>query len=92
MTGREDTARPSLTTSSIPSYTTSELHVWIEIAVFERVPAGHLYLSRLVNYFATAHNLYLVFDVYSGGELFDRICSKGYYFSRCVGDELSQGI
>jgi calcium/calmodulin-dependent protein kinase I len=34
----------------------------------------------LHDYFETAHNLYLVFDLCTGGELFDRICAKGNYY------------
>ena len=32
----------------------------------------------------TAHNLYLCFDLCTGGELFDRICAKGNYYEECV--------
>lgn len=57
-----------------------------EIAVLKRVSAGHPNICRLVDHFETAHNLYLVFDLCTGGELFDRICSKGNYYERCVRD------
>lgn len=59
-----------------------------EIAVLKRVSAGHPNICRLVDHFETAHNLYLVFDLCTGGELFDRICSKGNYYERCVGSGL----
>jgi len=53
-----------------------------EIAVLKRVSAGHPNICRLVDHFETAHNLYLVFDLCTGGELFDRICAKGNYYER----------
>lgn len=51
-----------------------------EIAVLKRVTSGHRNIVTLHDYFETAHNLYLVFDLCTGGELFDRICAKGQYF------------
>lgn len=43
-----------------------------------------LQIVGLVDYFETRSNLYLVFDLCTGGELFDRICAKGSYYERCV--------
>lgn len=51
-----------------------------EIAVLKRVTSGYRNIVTLQDYFETAHNLYLVFDLCTGGELFDRICAKGQYF------------
>lgn len=51
-----------------------------EIAVLKRVTSGYRNIVTLHDYFETAHNLYLVFDLCTGGELFDRICAKGQYF------------
>lgn len=51
-----------------------------EIAVLKRVSVGHTNIVTLHDYFETAHNLYLVFDLCTGGELFDRICAKGNYY------------
>jgi serine/threonine protein kinase len=50
-----------------------------EIAVLKRVSSGHKNIVTLHDYFETAHNLYLCFDLCTGGELFDRICAKGNY-------------
>jgi calcium/calmodulin-dependent protein kinase I len=43
-----------------------------------------LQIVGLVDYFETRSNLYLVFDLCTGGELFDRICAKGSYYERYV--------
>ncbi|KAG8925189.1 hypothetical protein FRC02_009866 [Tulasnella sp. 418] len=51
-----------------------------EIKVLKRVSAGHKNIVTLHDYFETAHNLYLCFDLCTGGELFDRICAKGNYY------------
>ncbi|KAG6826472.1 hypothetical protein H0H92_015661 [Tricholoma furcatifolium] len=51
-----------------------------EIAVLKRVSSGNIHIVTLHDYFETAHNLYLVFDLCTGGELFDRICAKGNYY------------
>lgn len=51
-----------------------------EIAVLKKVSSGHRNIVTLHDYFETAHNLYLVFDLCTGGELFDRICAKGNYY------------
>ncbi|GJJ16307.1 hypothetical protein Clacol_010604 [Clathrus columnatus] len=51
-----------------------------EIHVLKKVSKGHKNIVTLHDYFETAHNLYLVFDLCTGGELFDRICAKGNYY------------
>lgn len=53
-----------------------------EIAVLKRVSAGHKNIVSLHDFFETTHNLYLVFDLCTGGELFDRICARGSYFEK----------
>ncbi|EMD36910.1 hypothetical protein CERSUDRAFT_83936 [Gelatoporia subvermispora B] len=53
-----------------------------EIAVLKKVSKGHLNIVTLHDYFETAHNLYLCFDLCTGGELFDRICAKGNYYEQ----------
>ncbi|KAG8850928.1 hypothetical protein FRB96_009561 [Tulasnella sp. 330] len=57
-----------------------------EIAVLKRVSQGHPNIVTLHDYFETAHNLYLIFDLCSGGELFDRICAKGNYYEADAAD------
>jgi len=56
-----------------------EFMVRNEIAVLKRVSSGHSNIVTLYDYFETSNNLYLCFDLCSGGELFDRICAKGNY-------------
>jgi len=51
-----------------------------EIAVLKKVSSGHRNIVTLHDYFETSHNLYLCFDLCTGGELFDRICAKGNYY------------
>lgn len=51
-----------------------------EIEVLKKVSRGHPNIVTLWDYFETPNNLYLVMDLCTGGELFDRICEKGSYF------------
>ncbi|KAI8647107.1 CAMK/CAMK1 protein kinase [Parasitella parasitica] len=53
-----------------------------EINILKRVSQGNNNILSLVDYFETVNNLYLVTDLASGGELFDRICEKGSYFEK----------
>ncbi|KAF9788113.1 Pkinase-domain-containing protein [Thelephora terrestris] len=53
-----------------------------EIAVLKKVSKSHPNIVTLHDYFETAHNLYLCFDLCTGGELFDRICAKGNYYEK----------
>ncbi|KAL5514677.1 hypothetical protein ACEPAG_1993 [Sanghuangporus baumii] len=57
-----------------------------EIAVLKRVSKGHRNIVTLHDYFETTHNLYLCFDLCTGGELFDRICAKGNYYEADAAD------
>ncbi|EAU84121.2 CAMK/CAMK1 protein kinase [Coprinopsis cinerea okayama7 len=62
------------------------LQVRNEIAVLKKISSGHPNIVTLHDYFETAHNLYLVFDLCTGGELFDRICAKGNYYEADAAD------
>ncbi|GAA95644.1 uncharacterized protein L969DRAFT_85339 [Mixia osmundae IAM 14324] len=53
-----------------------------EINVLKKISEGHPNILTLRDYFETANNLYLVTDLCTGGELFDRICAKGSYYER----------
>ncbi|EIM87384.1 Pkinase-domain-containing protein [Stereum hirsutum FP-91666 SS1] len=56
-----------------------EFMVRNEIAVLKKISSGHPHIVTLHDYFETSNNLYLCFDLCTGGELFDRICAKGNY-------------
>ncbi|KAG6853399.1 hypothetical protein C0991_004732 [Blastosporella zonata] len=47
---------------------------------------GNPNIVTLHDYFETSHNLYLCFDLCTGGELFDRICAKGNYYEADAAD------
>ncbi|KAJ7231299.1 kinase-like domain-containing protein [Mycena rebaudengoi] len=57
-----------------------------EIAVLKRISSGNPNIVTLHDYFETSHNLYLCFDLCTGGELFDRICAKGNYYEADAAD------
>ncbi|KAG5644842.1 hypothetical protein DXG03_007569 [Asterophora parasitica] len=57
-----------------------------EIAVLKKVSSGNRNIVTLHDYFETSHNLYLCFDLCTGGELFDRICAKGNYYEADAAD------
>jgi len=57
-----------------------------EIAVLKRISSGNPNVVTLHDYFETSHNLYLCFDLCTGGELFDRICAKGNYYEADAAD------
>ncbi|KAF8468583.1 kinase-like domain-containing protein [Russula ochroleuca] len=56
-----------------------EFMVEYEISALKRLSGGHRNVVTLYDYVETSDNLYLFFDLCSGGELFDRICTKGHY-------------
>jgi len=51
-----------------------------EISILKKVSQGHPNIITLVDYFETVNNLYLITELATGGELFDRICEKGSFF------------
>lgn len=53
-----------------------------EIQALKRVSQHHRHIVTLVDYFETLNNLYLVTDLCTGGELFDRICDRGNYYEK----------
>ncbi|KAJ7861535.1 kinase-like domain-containing protein [Mycena olivaceomarginata] len=57
-----------------------EFMVRNEIAVLKRISSRNPNVVTLHDYFETPTNLYLCFDLCTGGELFDRICAKSYYY------------
>ncbi|TIB69853.1 hypothetical protein E3P77_00231 [Wallemia ichthyophaga] len=57
-----------------------------EIEVLKRASTGHSNIVRLIDYFETMNNLYLVMDLCTGGELFDKICQRGHFFEKDAKD------
>jgi serine/threonine protein kinase len=51
-----------------------------EIEILKKVSKGHPSIIQLHDYFETPNNLYLVMDLCTGGELFDRIIDKGSFY------------
>ncbi|ORY46587.1 calcium/calmodulin dependent protein kinase-like protein [Rhizoclosmatium globosum] len=51
-----------------------------EIEILKKVSKGNSHIVTLHDYFETPNNLYLVMDLCTGGELFDRIVERGSFF------------
>ncbi|KAI5980990.1 hypothetical protein EDC04DRAFT_2853341 [Pisolithus marmoratus] len=50
-----------------------------EIAVLKEISSGHPNIVTLRDYFETAQNVYLCFDLCTGGNLFECIFDMGQY-------------
>ncbi|KAI9343946.1 kinase-like domain-containing protein [Obelidium mucronatum] len=57
-----------------------------EIDILKRVSKGHRNIVTLHDYFETPNNLYLVMDLCTGGELFDRIVERGSFYEEDAAD------
>ena len=53
-----------------------------EINILKKISKGHKNVITLVDYFESPNNLYLVMELCTGGELFDRIIEKGCFFEK----------
>ena len=51
-----------------------------EIKILKSVSGEHKNIVNLVDYFESPNNLYLIMELCTGGELFDRLIEKGNYF------------
>lgn len=56
-----------------------EFMILNEIDILKKISQGHKNIVTLHDYFETPNNLYLVMDLCSGGELFDRLCDNGSF-------------
>jgi serine/threonine protein kinase len=63
-----------------------EFMILNEIEILKRVSKGHPNIVTLYDYFETPNNLYLVMDLCTGGELFDRIYNRGHYYEADAAD------
>jgi len=63
-----------------------EFMILNEIEILKRVSKGHPNITTLYDYFETPNNLYLVMDLCTGGELFDRIYNRGHYYEADAAD------
>jgi len=63
-----------------------EFMILNEIEILKRVSRGHPNIVTLYDYFETPNNLYLVMDLCTGGELFDRIYNRGHYYEADAAD------
>jgi serine/threonine protein kinase len=63
-----------------------EFMILNEIEILKRVSKGHPNITTLYDYFETPNNLYLVIDLCTGGELFDRIYNRGHYYEADAAD------
>lgn len=50
-----------------------------EISVLSKISSGHRNVVTLHDYFETANNVYLCFDLCTGGQLLQRVCSRGKF-------------
>ncbi|KIK62804.1 hypothetical protein GYMLUDRAFT_164135, partial [Collybiopsis luxurians FD-317 M1] len=50
-----------------------------EIDMLTRISGGTENMIILSDYFETSHNIYLCYDLCTGGDVFDRICKQGSY-------------
>ncbi|KAJ3029788.1 UNVERIFIED_CONTAM: hypothetical protein HDU68_011109 [Siphonaria sp. JEL0065] len=57
-----------------------------EIEILKTVSQGHRNIVSLHDYFETPNNLYLVMDLCTGGELFDRIVERGSFYEEDAAD------
>lgn len=61
-----------------------------EIVVLKRVSRGHPNILTLVDYFETDNSLYLVTELAKGGELFERIYSRGSFYESDAAQLMNQ--
>ena len=53
-----------------------------EIKILKSISGEHPNIVNLVDYFESPNNLYLIMELCTGGELYDRLYAKGNYFEK----------